>query len=131
MKTKRILALVITVIMLCCTLTAPVSATDITVEEHTEFYFENDNISEESKERMIALVTDDDGNEADSQSSARGITCSLFGHKLESSTLTKISHKVRSSSPRCLKSTYACKTCSRCDYEEAELVSSTYIICCS
>ncbi len=63
-------------------------------------------------------------------SATYGLMCTLFGHKLETSTAHTITHKASATAPRCLKKTYAIYTCSRCDYSETELIASTYISCC-
>lgn len=55
--------------------------------------------------------------------------CWLFGHDITTSTVTTITHKVRSTSPRCLREIHNVDTCSKCDYLDDEVVSSVYIVC--
>ena len=86
-------------------------------------------IWKETKEKIIAFYSN--GGEECEPTATYGLTCTLFGHKLESSAVTKITHKARATSPRCLKKKYDYQTCTRCDYEKSTLVSQTYIVCCS
>ena len=55
--------------------------------------------------------------------------CWLFGHDIQSSTVSVITHNVSSVSPKCLRQTYSVDTCSKCDYYSEELISSVYIVC--
>ena len=130
MKTKRFLAILMVVIISISLFAMPTSAAE--VEEphtHIEVYFEDENLSEEFKEKATAYFLNN-GNEKD-DIATYGITCSLFGHKIQSTTTYTITHKARTTSPRWLKKTYRYDSCTRCDYEESVLISSTYIICCA
>lgn len=91
----------------------------------TDFIFDA-STSEEFRSKVIAsfLSEEDDGAET------YGLMCSLFGHKLESSTTTTITHKAYSTAPKCVKNTYSTQACTRCDYTTKTLVSSTRIACC-
>ena len=128
MKTKRLLALALCVAMLFCAFVMPTNAAETAVDEDTVIIIENENISEETKAKIIAYYTNE--GEHDNDSTTYGLTCTLLGHKLETSAVYKISHKVRTTSPRCLKKTYDYGACTRCDYEESVLLSSVYIVCC-
>lgn len=55
--------------------------------------------------------------------------CWLFGHDIQSSTVSVVTHNVSPVSPKCLRQTYSVDTCSKCDYYSEELISSVYIIC--
>lgn len=129
MKIKKVLALILTVAMLICAFIMPSSAAETVADENIEIIIENENISEETKSKIIAYYTNEE--ESTDNSTTYGLTCTLFGHNLETSAVYKISHKVRTTSPRCLKKTYDYGACTRCDYEESILLSSVYIICCS
>lgn len=61
---------------------------------------------------------------------AYGLMCTLFGHKLELSGASTITHKVSATAPRCLCKTYAIEACTRCDYVTTELIATEYISCC-
>lgn len=58
------------------------------------------------------------------------LLCSLFSHKYESEAITTITHKVRSTAPRCCRSTYYVSVCSRCGNTKKELLAEDYINCC-
>ena len=128
MKAKKILSLILAISMLACIFIMPANAAEAEVEEHIEIVIENEDISEETKEKIIAFYTN--GGEEKEGIATYGLTCTLLGHKLETTGVYKITHKVRTSSPRCLKKTYDYSTCTRCDYEESILAKSEYIVCC-
>ena len=128
MKTKKLLALIIAITMLTCIFVMPANAAETEAHEHIEIIIVNQNISEESKEKIIAFYTN--GGEEQEGTAAYGLTCTLLGHNFEYSRVYSINHEVRSTSPRCLKKTYEHAVCTRCDYSESNLVSSAYIVCC-
>lgn len=59
-----------------------------------------------------------------------GLMCTLFGHKYEESTISVITHKVYKYAPRCKDEAYDVKICTRCDYQEQTLITTSYIDCC-
>ncbi|MBQ8576908.1 MAG: hypothetical protein IJ449_02920 [Clostridia bacterium] len=67
---------------------------------------------------------------ASSDYETQGILCSVLGHELETKTSVVYEHKVRETSPRCDKKTYAISQCTRCTYLSQELISSVPAICC-
>lgn len=73
------------------------------------------------------------GEEAETAASgARGLICDLFGHKIETGTTSTITHKVRTTAPRCLETYYNYEICSRCDeYSVMTKTGSVYIPCCA
>lgn len=128
MKTKKVLSLILAITMLGCMFIMPANAAETEAYEHIEIIIVNQNISDETKAKAIAFYAN--GREEQEGTTTYGLTCTLLGHKLESSKVYKITHKVRTESPRCLKKTYNYDACTRCDYEKSTLVSSAYIICC-
>lgn len=128
MMAKKIFSFILAISMLACMFIMPVNATETEVDEHIEIIIENENISVETKEKAIAFYTN--GGEEKDGIATYGLTCTLLGHKLETTEVYKITHKVRTSSPRCLKKTYDYSTCTRCDYEESVLIGNEYIACC-
>ena len=128
MKTKKLLALILAISMLACIFIIPANATKTETDEHIEIIIVNQNISEETKEKIIAFYSN--GGEEQEGGATYGLTCTLLGHKTESTYVYKTTHKVRTTAPRCLKKTYNYVTCTRCDYEESVLLSSVYIACC-
>lgn len=128
MKTKKLLALIIAITMLTCIFVMPANAAETEAHEHIEIIIVNQNVSEETKAKAIDFYTN--GGEEQEGTAAYGLTCTLLGHNLETTQVYKITHEVRSTAPRCLKKTYNYNTCTRCDYTESTLTSSTYIFCC-
>lgn len=128
---KKFIAIIMVVVSLFSVMSISVFATEesedtivVTVNE-TEFIFDSDT-TEEFRNKAIADYFDN----SDEEVATCGLICTLFGHKLESSVITVITHKVRSTAPRCLRETYDTEACTRCDYTHKELISSKYISCC-
>ena len=67
---------------------------------------------------------------ADDKVQTYGLMCTLFGHKYEESTISVITHKVRTYAPRCKDEAYDVKICTRCDYQEQTLITTSYVDCC-
>ena len=59
-----------------------------------------------------------------------GLMCTLFGHKFETSEISVITHKVYQYAPRCKDEAYDVSICTRCDYQEQTLITTSYIDCC-
>ena len=131
MKTKRFLSLVLTLAVLTGLFIIPTSAVEVEKVETTEIeiFIENEEISEETRAKIIAYYSDP--NHEDDGVATYGLTCTLFGHKLESTTVRSVTHKARATAPRCLEQTYDYDACTRCDYEVSTLLGSRYIYCCS
>lgn len=128
---KKIIALILVVVSLFSVMSISVYAEDtaettvtVTVND-VEFVFDADT-TEDFRNKFIAHYF----NHGDDGATSYGLTCTLFGHKIQSSVVTTITHKVLSTSPRCLQETYNAETCSRCDYTNATLLDATYIVCC-
>ncbi len=56
--------------------------------------------------------------------------CGIFGHKINSTLMYTVKHKVASKQPRCLETTYEVETCERCSYQNVKYVTDAYICCC-
>lgn len=128
MKTKKFFSLILALATLLCAVVIPANAAETEIDEHIEIIIENEYISEETREKIIAFYSD--GGEKKEGMTTYGLTCTLFGHKLESSAVSVITHKARSTSPRCLQKTYNYESCTRCDYENSTLIGQKYISCC-
>lgn len=128
MKTKKVFSLILALATLLCALVIPANAAEADTHEHVVIIIENEDISEETREKILAFYAD--GGEEKEGIATYGLTCTLFGHKLETSTVKTVTHKVRSSAPRCLQKTYTYESCTRCDYEESTLIAQKYIACC-
>ncbi len=125
MNFKKMISFILAVVFAACsfqTIAFADSNTDncenITIEFHNE-------VSDKAKERIVAHFQGEDENTI----SSRGITCTLFGHKLETGTTSVVTHNVRTSAPRCLRETYDYEICTRCDFSEYTLIGSEYIYC--
>ena len=128
MRNNKIFTLVLALTILFCAVIIPANAAETETHEHIEVIIENNDISEETKEKIIAFYSSA-GEEKDGVATY-GLTCTLLGHKIESSTISVVTHKARTTSPRCLKKTYDYESCTRCDYESSTLISQNYITCC-
>lgn len=127
---KKIIALMLVVISVFSVMSISVYAEDtannsvtVTVNE-TTFIFDADT-SEDFRNKAISNYFNPENDGA-----TYGLTCTLLGHKLESSVMTTITHKVRATDPRCLRETYNVEVCTRCDYTNPILIGSSYISCC-
>lgn len=129
---KRIIALIMAVVSLFCVMSVSVGAEGINEDtvmvtaNEVEFIFDADT-TEEFREKAIAHYF----NGEDDSIATYGIMCTLFGHKIESSVITAVTHKASATSPRCLQERYNVETCSRCDYTKSTKISAAYIVCCA
>lgn len=128
---KKIIAFIMAIVSVFSIMTISAFANDtaeetviVTIEE-TDFIFSS-NTTDEFRSKFIAdyITPIDDGVET------YGLTCTLFGHELESSLVTTVTHKKSATAPRCLQEKFNVETCSRCDYSNKTLISSFYISCC-
>ena len=121
---KKIFAILLSVSFILGAMSVTVNAADSFEEPTIEFIF-NEGTSAEIQERIIADFTGEDDGAA-----TYGLTCTLFGHKLDTGTTATVTHNARTTAPRCLRNTYNYEICSRCDYSNYTLIGSTYISCC-
>ncbi len=119
--------------VLCIIMTASVISADeshqLTIDyedENKTVIFDSVQSGEEEKYRRIAdyLVYGPDEYAASPAS-----LCWLFGHDLTTTTSEVVTHKAKSLAPRCLKEKHRIETCSKCDYVNDEVTSSSYIYC--
>lgn len=129
MKIKSLFAIILAISLLASAFAVPVSAKPYKTNSDIEIIIENENITAETKAKIEKYYLEENHN--DDGAAAYGLTCTLLGHKLEKSCVTTITHKVRATEPRCLKKTYTYEACTRCDYESSDLITSSYIFCCS
>lgn len=59
-----------------------------------------------------------------------GLKYTLFGHDYKTELVTVITHKARSTSPRCLKETFETRHALCAQIHSRLLVNKDYIICC-
>ena len=126
---KKVISLILSLCFILSLGVITASAEEAIENEEITIIIHNENISEETKEKLIAFYSDPESY--DDTASTYGLTCTLFGHKIESSSVTSVTHKARSTAPRCLQQTYDYEACTRCDYENSTLIGSRYIYCCA
>lgn len=129
---KRIIALIMAIVSLFCIMSVSAGAEGVdegtvavTVNE-TVFIFDADT-TEDFREKFIANYFDG----GDDNATAYGLTCTLFGHKIETTSVTAVTHKAKATSPRCLREIYDVDNCTRCDYTKSTLKTRSYIVCCA
>lgn len=129
---KRIIALIMAVVSLFCVMSVSAGAqgvdegtVTVTVNE-TVFIFDSDT-TEDFRNKFI----DSYFNGEDDGVVTYGLTCTLFGHKIETTSVTAVTHKAKATSPRCLREIYNVDNCTRCDYTKSTLKNSDYIVCCA
>lgn len=128
---KRIIALIMAVVSLFCVMSVSAGAQGVdestitvTVNE-TVFIFDADT-TEEFRDKFIESYF----NGEDDGIATYGLMCTLFGHKIETTSVTAVKHKVSATSPRCLSEIYDVDNCTRCDYTKSTKIDSQYIVCC-
>ena len=128
---KKIIALILAVASVFSLVTFSASAEGengkavMVTSGDTDFFFET-GVSEDHIHSFVQSFETHDGEDA----ATYGLICTLFGHKIESSTVYTVTHNARTSAPRCLKRYYSVETCTRCDYTSKTLLDSVYISCC-
>ena len=128
---KKIIALILAVASVFSLATFNVSAEAETENAvvisngNVDFVFEA-GVTEDHIHSFVQSFETHDGENA----ATYGLICTLFGHKIESSTVYTVTHEARATDPRCLKRYYYVETCTRCDYTSKELINTDYISCC-
>lgn len=134
MKTRKLLALILALCTILSLSIIPVGAAEEHNHDEIEVVILNEDISEEAKEKIIAYYMngEHEHESTDDDAATYGIICTVIGHKIETTTTYTITHKARTTAPRCLRKTYRHEVCTRCDdYNISTLISSTYIFCCA
>ncbi len=126
---KKLISLILSLCFILSLGVIPSSAEEAVETNDVTIIIHNENISEETKEKLIAFYSDPEAQANDA--ATYGLTCTLFGHDIESSMTTVITHKVRTTAPRCQQKKYNYESCTRCDYENSTLANTTYINCCA
>ena len=95
--------------------------------ENKTVEFAADTILSENQQQQIAdlLIYGETESTVSTQS-----LCWLTGHDYVKNYAAVTTHKVAEHRPRCLKEYYRVTTCSKCDYNNIELISSEYVDCC-
>lgn len=126
---KKVVALILSLCFILSLGVIPASAEEAVENNDVTIIIHNEDISEETKEKLIAFYSDPEAQA--NNATTYGLTCTLFGHDIESSMTTVITHKVRATTPRCQQKKYNYESCTRCDYENSTLLSTAYIDCCA
>ncbi len=124
MKIKKLICIVLTVAFALSAFQVFAFA-DNTEADYKEYVFES-GVSDELKARVIAVINDEE-----SEADPAGLLCDVLGHNFEATTVSEITHKAKTTAPRCLEKIYTVNICSRCDYATKTLNSSIYIYCCA
>ena len=129
---KRFISLFLAIIVaIFMTLISSASSSTGTTIEIAGFsvIFNADSAFTAEEQQLIAekAVANNTENETDT---TYNLLCTLFGHKTSTESITVIEHCVREAQPRCTRSLQDVTTCSRCDYVDISVFSSTYIHCC-
>ena len=130
---KKFLALILAIASVFSLATFSASAesadenTTVIVRGNVEYIFEA-GVSDDHINSFIESCENE--HNGDEEASTYGITCTLLGHDLETSSIISISHKARATDPRCIRRIYDVSTCTRCDYSTQKLLSTQYISCC-
>lgn len=125
---KKIIAFIMAITLVFSAMSISVYAEDTSEISVTvngiEFIFEA-GTSEEFIDKFIVDYFNPEDN-----AQTYGITCTLLGHDIETTTTFVVTHNASASAPRCLKKTYHVDTCTRCDYASKTLMKQEYIYCC-
>ena len=131
---KKIISILISACIIMTFLCVVASAQDVNVKTYTfetenahfTVEFNNNNLTEEQERRIAQKLISSEENTIQTF----GLGCTLFGHDYKYTSANVITHKYRTSHPRCKKDMYNVKYCEDCDYTEETLTTTTYIVCC-
>lgn len=130
LKLYKIVSATISFLVVLLSMQIPTFASETNIENiasnKISFEFYND-VSTEVKEKIISHFT----QESSFSNQSRGLSCTLFGHDLETGTMSTVTHEARTAAPRCLRETFQYEICSRCDYSLYTSLGTEYIYCCS
>ena len=123
------------VFSLCVASVFQVGAADVLeyvrVDGNTEIRVEHTDLTDEEIEYVIALVERAKSGESDEYGvSTCNLLCSMFGHKIKTSKVSVIEHRVFPDYPRCVQELYTTEICERCDYQNVERTSAVRVGCC-
>ena len=125
---KKIITVFVAIALLfalCVNASATSSQYIFEVGDVTVILDPDNTLSERAKTNIVNYLA---GNESDI--ATHNVLCSVFGHKYETNTATRVTHCVRDTAPRCKQETFEIETCTRCDYTVATLIATKYISCC-
>ena len=126
---KKIIAFVLAVILsatLCTYVSAGNVESNYTYGNVEIVFDENSTLTAEMKQGIVEYIIN-----GDDSASTYNLICTILGHNETIECVTTISHKVRTTDPRCLRQNWEIHACTRCEevLEQIEL-SRSYITCC-
>ncbi len=134
MKKIRKMALVILALCICASSLVAVASAKEGTNTYTTIYHQGDTeirAQEAISQAQINCIVNHLLGKEEETAETYGLMCTIFGHDYETHTVEEVQHNYRASYPRCLKSIYDVKVCSRCEDTNSALLSSSYIGCCS
>ena len=126
---KKAFSMLLAIITIISLTVLPASAEVGNHNVEIKVIIHNECLDAETKAKIVEFYTN--SGVQDEDNSTYGLTCSLLGHKYEYTTVTTVTHKARTTAPRCLKKTYDHGVCTRCDSQTNTLIGSVYIACCA
>lgn len=121
-----ILSVILSISVLAVHSVGEVNDDELTINIHGE-----EGLSTEQIERITNIVSEYHCGHISSEAAVPyGLMCTLFGHDEQLHSVSAIEHKVRATNPKCLETDYLVTTCSRCEYENIEVLAEIYISCC-
>ena len=126
-KITKIIALILVAVFAVVPVTHASDHTYIYQSNNIEITIVHSGLSEE-KLLYIAQILESKNNTSNTQT--YGLTCTIFGHKLVTSTSEVTTHMVYDTYPHCKLESYNVTSCERCDYIETELISTDAVGCC-
>lgn len=125
---KKAFSMLLAVISLISLTVLPASA-EVGTHDEIEVIIHNQELDEETKAKIVEFYTNPEAE--NEEASTYGLTCDLFGHNYEYTLVTTVTHKARTTAPRCLQKKYNHGVCTRCDSQTNTLMNSIYIYCCA
>lgn len=128
-KLTKIFALLLAMVFAFAPAIHAANATYTYHNGNTEVCITHDGLSEEKLLQLAQLLAT---GETNSDMQAYGLVCTLFGHKLVTTTSDVTTHMVYETYPHCEVKHYRTTLCERnnCNYAETELLSTENIGCC-
>ena len=126
-KIKKTIALLFVMVFAFASTVNAINPTYVYQENNIEITVTHSGLSEEKLLHIAQLLI---SGEPHSDMQTYGLMCTLFGHKLATTTNEVVTHMVYDTYPHCERKYYHVTVCERCNYSEVELISTEKIGCC-
>ena len=126
-KIKKTIALLFVMVFAFASTVNAINPTYVYQENNIEITVTHSGLSEEKLLHIAQLLI---SGEPHSDMQTYGLMCTLFGHKLATTTNEVVTHMVYDTYPNCERKYYHVTVCERCNYSEVELISTEKIGCC-